>query len=242
VNVRWSHTVFALTMIALGILGLVKGDFAPIWLPVSDSVPGRQALAYLCALVSLAAGAGLLWRRTAAIAARVWLALLLGWLLVVRLPNIVVSPTIDVIWAAAEVAAIVGAAWVVCNERSNIARALYGAALLPFGVAHFLYLQQTVVLVPASLPWPTGWAYLTGGAFVAAGVAVLSGVWARLAAALSAAEIGLFTLIVWVPVIARGGASAFDWHESVASWVLTSAAWVVAESYRGTPWLAVGKR
>ena len=81
------HLVFAATLIGLGILGLIKGDFDPTWPPVSKGVPAREALAYLCAFVYLVSGIGLLWQRTAAAASRVLLAYLLGWLLLVSLPK-----------------------------------------------------------------------------------------------------------------------------------------------------------
>jgi hypothetical protein len=60
-------------MITLGILGLIKGDFAPVRQPIAKGVPAREVLAYLCAFISLASGIGLLWRRTAVIAARLLL-------------------------------------------------------------------------------------------------------------------------------------------------------------------------
>ena len=232
------HAVFAAAMIALGVLGLIKGDFAVLWQPVPKGLPAREALAYVTAFVSLAGGVGLLLRRVAALAAGVLLAYLLLWLLVLRVPLMFVAFGVDTWWAACKTAVMAAAAWVLYSwfatgaRGVRIARALYGLALIPFGLAHFLYLKQTAVLVPGWLPAHVAWAYFTGGAFIAAGVAVLIGVYARLAAVLAALQIGLFTLLVWVPIM-LGAPNAFQQAEFVISSALTAGAWVMAESYRG---------
>ncbi len=244
------QVAFAVTMISLGILGFVKGGFTPVWAPVPAGLPAHEVLVYLCAFVSLATGLGLLWQRTAANAARALVALLGVWWLLFRLPDIFRAPASQDSWSgAAETAVMVAAAWVQYAwfasdwDRRHLrfasgaqglrgARILYGLALIPFGVAHFTYLKETVSLVPVWLPAHIFWAYFFGCTFIAAGVAILIGVYARLAAALSAVQLALFLFLVWVPIVAAGSKSTFQWSETILSWALASGAWVVADSYR----------
>jgi uncharacterized membrane protein len=244
------HACFAVVMIWLGVMGLVKGDFVQVWQPVPTWVPAREALAYLCAFISLGSGLGLLWSRSAPAASRVLFASLLVWLLVLRLPNLFFqTPLVLVAWTFGSTAVMVAAAWVLyvwfagdrdrqrlgwfADERGvRIARVLYGLSLIPFGLAHFMYPDATTVLIPAWLLWPVGWAYFTGATFIAAGLAVTAGVCARPAAALSTLQMGLFGVIVWVPRVLTGNLTDFQWGEFVVTGALTAGAWVVTNSYR----------
>jgi uncharacterized membrane protein YphA (DoxX/SURF4 family) len=254
-----NHGVFAITMVGLGTVGLFRRDFVPIWNPVPVSAPARDLLLYLSALISLTCGFGLLVQRIAIIAARLLLATLLVWLLLFRLPNFLHAPAFEACWSVFPLAVMLAAAWVLYvwfagdwdrkhlsfisgNKGLLIARVLYGLSLIFFGAAHFIDVKDTVSLIPNWLPGHLFWAYFTGGAFVAAGVAVLIGFCARLAAALSAVQIALFLLLVWIPIVAAGSKDSFQWSETIVNTALLAGAWVVAASYRGTPPLALNKR
>ena len=255
-----SHAAFAGVMIGLGIIGLLKRDFTAPFGPVPDGAPARTALIYLCALIPLVCGIGLVVVRTASVAARVLFAFELLWLLAVRVTYFAfVSSAIDGWYSLCEASVMTAGAWVLFTRLATdrdrrrpgfvagtggvrVARALYGAPLIPFGVAHYLYLENTAPLVPDWLPWHVGWAYLTGATFVLAGVAILTGVWARLAAVLSVWQMALFTLLIWVPRAFAGVLSEFQWGEFYTTVALLTAGWLVADSYRDVSWTALRSR
>jgi uncharacterized membrane protein len=254
--------VFAATLIMIGIQGFARGDFGAIWQPVPKDAPARVALVYLCAVISLGGGVGLLKlsRHATVMAARVLLAWLLLWLVLFRLTVIARAPGAMDSWEnSAESAVIAAGAWVLyaglatASDRRylafatgdsgvRIARVIYGLAMIPFGIAHFAYMKMTASFVPAWIPAHLFWACATGAAYLAAGLAILTGVCARLAATLSTWQMGLFTALIWVPIVSGGNAGVFQWNETLISLALTAGGWLVAESYQGRGWLGFGRR
>ena len=243
--------VFALTMIAVSVIGYINGSFAPILAGVSHSLPDRQLLSYVCNALLLACGAGLLVRRTATSAAIVLLVYLIIWTVLFKLPFIIHAPLVEVSYqTTGENLVLVAAAWVLWCEGANgkiavsgntglrIAYLLYGLALIAFGFSHFAYLNLTAPLVPAWLGPGVFWAYLTGCIYLATGVMLATGFAARLGATLAALQILLITVLVWVPIVAAGNLSAMHWQETVVSCALTAAALVVAASFDDRGWFA----
>lgn len=232
------RVLFGLGMIGLGILGLVFRDFALQWQPVPASIPGRGALAIIAAILMVAGGAGLLVRAGASLSARVLFPYLVLWLLL-KFPGIITAPLSALSWLGwGEISVLLAGGWVLFTNLARLgsptslkaARILFGIALPAIGLSHFVYATQTAALVPAWLPFRTGWAYLTGAGHVAAGLGVLLGIYPRLAATLESAMLGAFTLLVWGLAILSTPAARLPWTAFLISWAIAAAALVVAGS------------
>jgi uncharacterized membrane protein len=246
---KLDRVFFALGLIGLGALSLAYGDFALQWQPVPKWVPARTYLAYASGAVMIAAGAGLLSRRTAVRSSGVLLVYLLLWLLLLKLPPVVMAPLIEVNWLGfGEIAVIVAAGLVLfATDREQIdssnltfatgksglriARFLFALALIPIGLSHFVYAPQTIGFVPTWLPFRPALAYLGGAGHIAAGLGVLFGVLPHLAALLEAAMIGVFTALVWLPLVVTTP-NQLNWTALLVSWTIGAAAWVVAGSLK----------
>ena len=249
VPLKLHRVPLALGLIGLGLVSLVYRDFALQWQPVPTWVPLREILACASGVVLLGTGVGLLWQPTAAASSRVLLPYLVLWFVLLKLPHVVDAPLVEVNWlGAGEIAVILSAGWILyallrgetksssvfaMRDRTvRIASLMFGVALIPIGLSHFVYVRQTIGFVPTWLPYRAGWAYLGGAGHLAAGAGVLLGIRPRLAAMLEAAMIGVFTLLVWLPAVAAAPTNRLQWTGFLMSWTIGAAAFVVAGGMR----------
>jgi uncharacterized membrane protein len=237
--------VYGFGSAALGVAGLVWGDFALVWQPVPASVPGRTTLAYLTGVILTVAGAALFSRRSAAAGAATLAGLYALGVLLLHAPHVTAQPLDIGAWGgvAEQLALVVGGFLAfVASADFNIARAaqlrrvgqlVFGICLVIFGIVHFRYGTETAAMVPKWLPpGQMFWAYATGVGHIAAGIALLSSIWASLAAKLITVMFASFAVFVHAPLLFADPRSHLNWVMNAMNLSLTGAAWVVAESLR----------
>lgn len=242
--IGFGQVLFALAIAGLGLLSLGSGDFALNWQPVPAWLPARAALAYLSGAILLIGGLAILLRPTARLASLVLTVNFFTWLVLLQIPRVVAGWSHAGSWLGfGETSVLVAGAWAIlaalqdAKRGMRLARLLFGVALPLIGLSHFVYLKETVALIPAYIPDPAAFAYFTGAAHIAAGFAVLFPLLPRLAATLEAAMMGFFALLVWAPRVAVHPTSRFEWTALLISIALSAGAEAVAESYSNQPWL-----
>lgn len=255
-----SRVLFAAATIALGVTGIVNGDFALVWQNVPTSLPGRTPLAYVCAIFEIAIGVGLLSRRTLGPSCRAAFAYFVLWLVLLKIPLVVEAPLDATSWGGiGEIGIMTAGAWCLFAGHAGTPK----TQLLKFAVgsrgiraARWL-LVVTLPMIAAEVivdalplndkimqPWlqwlpsPAAWAVLTGVASTATSLALLFGVWPRLAATMEAAMLALITVAYWAPDLYTGRTATTAF---IISFLIAAGAWLVADTYRGTPWLATGQ-
>jgi uncharacterized membrane protein len=247
-----SQLFFALTMMGVGLIGLIDKNFASVWAGVPQAFPGREVLVYVCAVIALVTGAGMSAMRSAAPASLLLLGYLSIWTIAFKGQFVVRAPLEEGTYQSiGENTVLIAAAWVLYGSfvrrggsKVNFftgeagiraAYVLYGLGLVAFGLSHFFYLDLTAPLVPKWLPQPVFWAYLTGAIYLATGAAIVMGIGSRLAAGIVALQIALITLLVWGPMVLSGELTPMHWQETVESCALTAGAFVLAAFLESVP-------
>ena len=225
-----------------GLVGLWWDDFAAVWQPVPDGMPGRRIFAYITAGVFLVAGIAMQGRRTARVGS-VALMCLYSIFALFWLRRIVAYPHIFGTWSgtAEQLALVMGGLAIYASLDSPrgalamrlalLSRVTFGVCAVAFGIAHFVYPSETAAMVPRWIPpGPRMWAFTTGAAHLLAGFAIVSGVQALLAARLLTAMIIAFGVFVWAPQLFTLPETHMAWAGNAVNLALVGAAWSIADS------------
>jgi uncharacterized membrane protein len=112
----------------------------------------------------------------------------------------------------------------------RLSRLGFGVCAISFTLGQALLLRETAQLVPKWIP-PNQmfWAILTTVAFALAAIAILINRRARLAAGLMTLMLALFGILIWIPHVIAHPQAHFNWSECALTFLVTGAAWTVAE-------------
>jgi uncharacterized membrane protein len=253
-------TLTAIGLLGLGVLGLVYGDFAMVWQPVAAWIPGRTTLAYVVAALECAVALGLLFRATSALAVRVLFPGVILWQLL-KLPVIILGGTHEGAYLSwGETALLLAGGWTLfarladlsadsplaflTTEKSvRLAQMYLGLCIIPIGLSHIVYHDATVLLIPQWIPNRSFFAYLTGAGQIASGLGLMFNVLPRVAAYAEAAQLWIYTLLIWVPAVLFGpngdvqmmfgnSGPRMPWTALLVTWFPAGCALVVAHNVR----------
>ena len=115
------------------------------------------------------------------------------------------------------------------NKYTRIIQTIFGVPWIIFGTQHFLYVDFVANIIPAYFPVRPFWAYLTGAAMIAAGISLVTGVKARLAAALLGVMLLAFFVLIQVPKIIGIDSSAVAWTRIFQDAAIAASAFMLAE-------------
>src|ERR1700733_322514 len=232
---------YATGAIFLGLVGLASGDFATTWQRVGPNVPFREPLAYFTALIEVAAGLALLWRRTARASALLLTALYCVFTLL-WVPKIFENlrnfdpignffEEFSIMAAGAVLYAVFSPTESPISRRESLFARLYALSAISFGIGHIYYMPGLLSWIPKWIP-PSQmfWAYATTIGFFLAAAAILSGIMAPLASRLITAEIVGFEILVWIPRLLANPHDHFNWAGNAICVALAGAPWVVSDS------------
>jgi uncharacterized membrane protein len=227
-----ASVALAIGLIGLGLLSLVYRDFTLQWEPVPARWPDRGLLAVASGLILLGAGLAILVRRTRPWGAIVAAAFIGLWAIALQSPKALAHPTDISVWlAVAECTAMALGAFVLFRDPKpgvGTATRLFGLCCLVFGASHFVYAKFTAAMVPRFLPMPLVLAYATGAVHALTGLALVLRRWVRPAAAIEAAMMTSFVLLVHAPRVAAAPTSRTEITLLLVALTLTASAWIIA--------------
>jgi uncharacterized membrane protein len=198
--------LFAISIIAFGIIQFGVQEFMKGFLPMPESLPARVFFLNFISTLFVAGGVAMCITKTMYRAALLTGLLLFILFIYPHLVNLLSDLHNPNPWtASAEDLALCSGAFIISGNTRNPTsvlgkstltrngRILFAVSLIVFAVQHFLYAEFIATLVPAWIPFKLFWAYFIGVAFSLSSISILTNIKTRLASALLG-----FMFLFWV--------------------------------------------
>ena len=261
-SMRAGVTLYGLASAACGVMDLIWRDFDRAHQPIQafgDHIPGSGIMAYTTAIVMIAGGVAILWRRSARAGAAA-LAIIYFIFAIFWFPRLYTAPHflgqrisvyVGVLAGVGmELIAFAGGALVYVTLAGSatpkssssapwpqwprailIARWIFGLCAIDFGLNHLLDVKDNLIYAPKWMPFGPGfWVMLTGICFVLAGLAILSGIQDALAARLLGLMFLAFNLFALPQFIFADPHEHAAWGGNAFNLALVAACWILADA------------
>ncbi len=223
--VKPGYILFAISVIAFGVVNITFGNFLAGLIPVSPSAPGRQFLMYVVSFILIISGFCVLVRKQVWKAAITLAILFFVLTILVHLPRNIANPYDGGAWTGTfEMIALCAGALILADTlpaESQLAsgwsflirsgRYPYAISLFVFGIQHFIYADFVATLVPAWIPPQLFWTYFVGIAFIVSAVSIMLNVKLLLAMILLAIMFFILLLCVNLPIVATNPQMEAAW-------------------------------
>ena len=230
----YGRMVFGAAAVLFGVIALLWHD-ADTWQGLTKiwSLPYGTRIGEGLMIAQIAGGIGIVYPRTVRLASIV-LTVVYALFSLACISGIVAAPTnfgeYDGFFEQFSLLCGAIAIYAAYTPRSSglarLARVGFGFCAVSFTLAQLIYLRETASLVPTWIP-PNQmfWAVLTTIAFALAAAAILINRCAQLALRLLTLMLGLFGVLVWIPLLIAHPAEHFSWSEFALTFLITGAAW-----------------
>ncbi len=243
--------LYGFSSVAAGVFDIIWGEFEPYHQPLqalSSAIADIKILVYLGAVMMIAAGIAIMWRRTIRNGAAT-LSVIYGIFGAATLRRFYTAPHylgfhvnvfIGVIVSLGQqlilvIAAIIVYRWVagrnpVSRRMALFFRWAFGLSAVDFGLAHLTGIRVVASMIPKWMPLGGAfWTVLSGIAFILAGVGIVSGLLDVLAARLLSAMLLIFSIIVLAPMMFVSPDSHVSWGVNAYNLTAVASAWIMAD-------------
>ena len=191
--------LFGISILAMGLIHLITGNFPNSFIPLTRSFPGKSVLADISGVALVIAGSMILLRRFAKTGAIIAASIFVIILALVHIPLLATNIYNGGEWTQVFEHLSILSGLLILLGFARVGQYIFAAGLCVFGIVHLIYEQYIISWIPVWLPSPVFWTYLVPVAFFCAFVSLATRKMVRLSSLLLALMFFIFAIAVNLP-------------------------------------------